>query len=195
MSSRRNTGSLVGGSLLIIFGLLALLGKLFQNFNFWNTFWPFIIIGVGLLFFVGMFAGGKSVSGLAIPGSIITTIGLMLFYQNITNHWESWSYGWTVILMAVGLGIFIMGTWGQNESQRAAGLRVLRIGLILFIIFGAFFELIFTAGMPFGLCSIVFPAALILLGLYLILARSGLLPGRSDNAASRPESTDNPLEE
>jgi hypothetical protein len=195
MSSRRNTGSLVGGSLLIIFGLLALLGKLFQNFNFWNTFWPFIIIGVGLLFFVGMFAGGKSVSGLAIPGSIITTIGLMLFYQNITNHWESWSYGWTVILMAVGLGIFIMGAWGQNESQRAAGLRVLRIGLIMFIIFGAFFELIFTAGMPFGLGSIVFPAALILLGLYLILTRSGLLPGRSENTASESESTDNSLEE
>ena len=195
MSSPRNTGSLVGGSLLIIFGVLALLGKLFQNFNFWNTFWPFFVIGVGLLFFVGMFAGGKSVSGLAIPGSIITTIGLMLFYQNITNHWESWSYGWTVILMAVGLGIFIMGVWGQNESQRAAGLRVLRIGLIMFIIFGAFFELIFTAGMPFGLRSIVFPAALILLGLYLVLSRSGLLPVRSENAASEPESTDNSLEE
>ncbi len=195
MSSRRNTGSLVGGSLLIIFGVLALLGKLFQNFNFWNAFWPFFIIGIGLLFFVGMFAGGKSVSGLAIPGSIITTIGLMLFYQNITNHWESWSYGWTVILMAVGLGIFIMGAWAQNESQRAAGLRVLRIGLIMFIIFGAFFELIFTAGMPFGLRSIVFPAALILLGLYLVLTRSGLLPGRSESAISEPESTDNPLEE
>ena len=195
MSSRRNTGSLVGGSLLIIFGVLALLGKLFQNFNFWNSFWPFFIIGVGLLFFVGMFAGGKSVSGLAIPGSIITTIGLMLFYQNITNHWESWSYGWTVILMAVGLGIFIMGAWGQNESQRAAGLRVLRIGLIMFIIFGAFFELIFTAGRPFSLRSIVFPVALILLGLYLVLTRSGLLPGRSENAVSEPTSTDNSLEE
>ena len=195
MSSQRNTGSLVGGSLLIIFGMLALLGKLFQNFNFWNTFWPFIIIGVGLLFFVGMFAGGKSVSGLAIPGSIVTTIGLMLFYQNITNHWESWSYGWTVILMAVGVGIFIMGAWGQNQSQRAAGLRVLRIGLIMFIIFGAFFELVFTAGRPFGLRSIVFPAALILLGLYLVLTRSGLLPGRSEKTVSEFESTDNSLEE
>ena len=195
MSSQRNTGSLVGGSLLIIFGMLALLGKLFQNFNFWNTFWPFIIIGVGLLFFVGMFAGGKSVSGLAIPGSIVTTIGLMLFYQNITNHWESWSYGWTVILVAVGVGIFIMGAWGQNESQRAAGLRVLRIGLIMFIIFGAFFELVFTAGRPFGLRSIVFPVALILLGLYLVLTRSGLLPGRSENTTSEFESTDNSLEE
>jgi len=188
MSSKRNTGSLVGGSLLVIFGILALLGQLFRNFNFWETFWPFFIIGVGLLFFVGMFAGGRSVSGLAIPGSIITTIGLMLFYQNITDHWESWAYGWTVILMSVGLGIFIMGIWGQNLTQRAAGLRVLRIGLILFIVFGAFFELIFTAGRPFGLRSVIFPAGLILLGLYLVLARSGLLARSSDNAA--PETPD-----
>ena len=189
MSSQRNTGSLVGGSLLIIFGILALVGKIFQNFNFWETFWPFFVIGVGVLFFVGMFAGGRSVSGLAIPGSIITTIGLMLFYQNLTNHWESWSYGWTVILMSVGLGIFIMGFWGQNESQRAAGLRVLRLGLIMFVIFGAFFELIFTSGMSFGLRSIIFPVGLILLGLYLILMRSGLLPGRSTDAVQSTEKT------
>ena len=193
MSSQRNAGALVGGSLLIIFGLLALAGQLFRNFNFWNTFWPFIVIGFGLLFFVGMFAGGRSVSGLAIPGSIITTIGLMLFFQNVTNYWESWSYGWTVILMAVGLGIFIMGAWGQNASQRAAGLRVLRIGLIMFIIFGAFFELIFSAGAPFGLRSIIFPAALILLGVYLVLTRSGLLGSQASDSSA--ESSDKSLEE
>jgi len=184
MSSQRNIGSLVGGALLIIFGALALFGQLFRNLNFWETFWPFFVIGVGLLFFVGMLAGGRSVSGLAIPGSIVTTIGLMLFYQNLSGHWESWSYGWTVILMSVGLGIFIMGLWGQNVTQRAAGLRLLRLGLIMFVIFGAFFELIFTAGRPFGLRSVIFPVALILLGLYLILARSGLLPGRSEDAGS-----------
>ncbi len=193
MSSQRNAGALVGGGLLIIFGLLALAGQLFRGFNFWNTFWPFFIIGFGLLFFVGMIAGGRSVSGLAIPGSIFTAIGLMLFYQNITNHWESWAYGWTVILMAVGVGIFIMGLWGQNLSQRSAGLRVLRIGLVLFIIFGAFFELIFTAGAPLGLRSIVFPAALILLGIYLVISRSGLLPERTTD--NRSESNDNTLEE
>ena len=196
MSSQRNTGSLVGGSLLIIFGVLALLGKLFQNYDFWGTFWPFFIIGVGILFFVGMIAGGRSVSGLAIPGTIITTIGLMLFYQNITDHWESWSYGWTVILMSVGVGIFIMGFWGHNATQRAAGLRVLRLGLIMFVIFGAFFELIFTSGRSFGLRSIIFPVGLILLGLYLILMRSGQLPGRSTDAVDTTvESTENTLEE
>lgn len=193
MSSKRNIGSLVGGSLLIFFGILALVGKVFQTFNFWEILWPFFIIGIGALFFVGMFAGGRSVSGLAIPGSIITTIGLMLFYQNITDHWESWAYGWTVILMSVGLGIFIMGKYGQNESQRSAGLRVLRLGLIMFVIFGAFFELIFTSGMSFGLRSIIFPAGLILLGLYLVLSRSGLLPGRSEETSSA--STESILEE
>jgi hypothetical protein len=193
MSSKRNIGSLVGGSLLIFFGILALVGKVFQTFNFWEILWPFFIIGIGALFFVGMFAGGRSVSGLAIPGSIITTIGLMLFYQNITDHWESWAYGWTVILMSVGLGIFIMGKYGQNESQRSAGLRVLRLGLIMFVIFGAFFELIFTSGMSFGLRSIIFPAGLILLGLYLVLSRSGLFPGRSEETSSA--STESILEE
>lgn len=180
MSSQRNAGSLVGGSLLIIFGALALLGKLFRDIDFWGTFWPFIIVGFGLLFFVGMFAGGRSVSGLAIPGTIITTIGLMFFYQVITNHWESWSYGWTVIIMSVGLGILFMGMWGQNPDQRTAGLQVLQIGAILFIIFGAFFELIFTSHMPLGLRSIIFPIGLILLGLYFLIMRSGLLPGNKE---------------
>jgi hypothetical protein len=167
---------------LILFGALSMLGQLFRGFDFWGTFWPFIIIGIGVMFFVAMLAGGKSLSGLAIPGSIFSAIGLMLFYQNLANHWESWSYGWTVILMAVGVGIFLMGAWGGQPEQRQAGLRVLRIGLILFIIFGAFFELIFTAGMPFGLRSMFFPAALILLGLYLIVTRSGLLPSKSSDS-------------
>jgi hypothetical protein len=182
MSSQRNTGALVVGTLLITFGLLALAGELFRGLHFWGTFWPFIIIGLGAMFFVGMFAGGRSVSGLAIPASIITTIGLILFYQNLTGHWESWSYGWTVILMSVGLGIFIMGAYGENEGQRKSGLGVMRVGLILFILFGGFFEFIFSVGARFGLRQVIFPVALILLGLYLVVKR--LRP-------SQPETIDN----
>src|SRR3990172_3806832 len=177
MSSQRHAGPLVGGALLIAFGVLALLGQLFRG-SFWNVFWPFLIIGIGGMFFVGMIAGGKSVSGLAIPGTIVTVIGLMLLYQNLTGYWESWSYGWTVILMSVGLGIFLTGAYEGNAHRRQAGLRVLWIGLIMFVIFGAFFEMIFSASMPFGLRQIIFPVALILLGIYLVLVRSGLLPSR-----------------
>jgi hypothetical protein len=189
MSTQRNSGALVGGSLLIAFGILALLSQLFRGFDFWSNFWPFIVIGFGAMFFVGMVAGGKSAGSLAIPGSIITVIGLMLLLQNLTDHWESWSYGWTVILMSVGLGIFIMGVWQGDEHRRRAGLRVLEIGTILFVIFGSFFEMLFTTS---GLSQFVFPTALILLGIYLIVKRSGLLPLRRDESFNQD---DNPSQE
>jgi len=181
MSTKRNNGSMVAGSLLILFGLLALLGQLFRGFNFWGIFWPFIVIGFGLMFFVGMLLGGKSVAGLAIPGSIITMSGLMMFFQNLTGYWESWSYSWTVILISVGLGIFIMGLYNGNEGSRRAGLRVMKTGLILLVVFGAFFELIFSASQPFGLRQILFPAALILVGIYLVVDRSGVLRKRGED--------------
>jgi hypothetical protein len=182
----RISGSLIGGILLVIFGILALASQLFSGFNFWGTLWPFIIIGVGAMFFIGMVAGGKSTAPLAIPGTIITAIGLMLFLQNISNHWESWAYGWTVILMAVGLGIYIMGAWSGDPGQRASGMKVLRLGTIMFIIFGAFFEMIFQS---FALANYLFPAALILLGLYLVFRRVGSPSAKKDESQSDHIST------
>jgi hypothetical protein len=175
MSFKRNPGMLVAGSILIAFGLLALLGRLFQGFQFWNYLWPVILIAVGALFFVGMFAGGKSMAGLAIPGSIVGVIGLMMLLQSLSGHWESWAYGWTVILISVGLGIFIMGVYTADEHRRRAGMRVMEIGAILFVIFGGFFEMIFSAFQPYGISRYVFPALLILVGVYLVVVRSGFL--------------------
>ncbi len=171
MSTQRNTGALIGGSVLIAIGILSLFGQIFTSFNFWGFVWPFFVIGIGAMFYIGMFAGGKSVSGLAIPATIITTIGLILFYQNITGHWETWSYAWTVIILAVGLGIYIMGSFGEDEGQRTAGKGLMKVGAILFIVFGGFFEMIFSAGSRFGLRQLIFPVGLILLGLYLIITR------------------------
>jgi putative Mn2+ efflux pump MntP len=125
-----------------------------------------------------MFTGGKSLAGLAIPGTIIAGIGLMLFAQNIFGIWESWSYGWTVILFLVGLGIFIMGLYTGDPLQRQSGLRVMKIGAILFIIFGGFFELIFSTFKPYGIQQYIFPVLLVLLGVYLVITRSGWLPSR-----------------
>jgi len=185
-TSRINVGSLIGGLVLIALGLLALAGQLFREFNFWGTIWPFFIVAIGTLFFLGMFAGGKSEAGLAIPGSILTAIGLMLFLQNLFSYWESWAYSWTVIPMSVGLGIFIMGRYTENPAQRASGLQLLKIGAILFIVFGAFFEmLIFNS---FAFSKYLFPVALILLGIYLILGRSGLLAKPQDMPAVTADS-------
>jgi multisubunit Na+/H+ antiporter MnhC subunit len=182
MSTKRFSGTLMAGVVLIALGLLSLLGQIFRGFPFWSYLWPLVLIGFGGLFFVGMFAGGKSFAGLAIPGTIIAGLGLMMFFQNLTGYWESWAYSWTIILVLVGLGIFIMGLYSEDLHRRQAGLRVIKVGAILFVIFGGFFELIFNAFRPFGIQQYIFPLLLVGLGVYLVLIRSGLLSTRHVNS-------------
>lgn len=175
MQTNRNTGGLIGGAVLIAVGLLSLAGRIFDNFN-WGFVWPFIVIGVGAIFFVAMFAGGKQTAAFAIPGSIISGIGLVLLFQNIVKHWESMSYFWTFIVIFVGLGIYVMGWYGGDEGQKQSGWRVMKVGFILFIIFGAFFEILIFSSFN----NLVFPILLILLGAYLVLSRTGLFGKRNN---------------
>jgi uncharacterized membrane protein YfcA len=51
--------------------------------------------------------------------------------------------------------------------------------LILFIIFGSFFEMIFSS-----IGNLIFPILLILLGAYLVVSRSGLLGKRKEDTTS-----------
>jgi hypothetical protein len=176
-TNRSNAGALIGGAVLIAFGLLSLAGQVFRNLN-WGFFWPFIVIGIGALFFVAMFAGGKQTAGFAIPGSIVGGVGLVLLFQNITSHWESMSYFWTLIIMFVGAGIYIMGLYGGDANHKKSGMGVMKVGLILFIVFGTFFEMIFS-----GFSNTLFPILLILLGGYLILNRSGLFGAKKHDSS------------
>lgn len=181
-NKRSNIGGLVGGALLVAFGLLALAGQVFRVVN-WGFLWPFVIIGFGILFFVGMVAGGKKVAALAIPGSIITGLGLVLFVLNTIDHWEAMSYFWTLIVLFVGVGLYIMGIFDRTESRKQAGIGVMKVGGILFLIFGTFFEMIFSGFRPYSVSGIVFPALLMITGIYLILSRSGIL-GKKESSST-----------
>ena len=185
-TERSNTGALVGGTLLVVFGALALALQVFRDVFTWSLAWPVGVIALGGLFFAGMFASGKSGSGLAIPGSIIGGLGLLLLYQNLTGHWESWAYAWALIVFFVGLGVYLMGLYAGDEGQKHGGARVMRTGFILFVIFGAFFEMLFSAGREPGLRSLLFPVLLILVGGYLILRRLGLFGGRRKSGPETP---------
>ena len=177
-TNRSNVGALIGGTLLVAFGLLTLAGQVFRNVD-WGFLWPFAIIMFGGLFFVAMFAVGKQGAAFAIPGSIISGVGLILLFQNITGQWESMSYFWTLFILFVGVGIYLMGWYGGDATQKRSGLGVMKAGFILFIIFGAFFEMIFSS-----FNNILFPVLLILLGAYLILSRSGLFRARKTEESS-----------
>lgn len=180
MTTKHSTvGSLIGGALLIIFGTFALLGQWLPG-AFWGALWPLIIIGAGALFFIAALVGrgtsetfgvpAKDKAALAIPGSIITMVGVILWLQNIFGHYQSWSYAWAAIIMAVGFGIFVMGWLQTDENRRAEGLRVMKTGFVLLLIFGAFFEMVFRS---FIGAQYLFPIALILLGGYLLISRFG----------------------
>lgn len=192
-SERSRSGALVAGTLLIVFGLLSLASQLFRNVVNWSVLWPLAIVVVGALFFAGMFAGGRGTSGLAIPGAIVSGIGLVLLYQNVTSHWESWAYSWALIVLFVGAGIYIAGLYGRDERQAQSGVKVMKVGFILFVIFGAFFEMIFSMDRSLGFRGLLFPSLLILLGLYLIVRRVGLLGGRKGNEADLPRPPEPPV--
>jgi hypothetical protein len=141
--NRRNRGSLVGGLVLVLVGLFLLVLQLapaMVNFLRLELTWPFIIIGIGLLFFVGILVWGRSSAGLAVPGSIVTGIGLLLLYQNWSHNWESWAYAWALIPGMVGVGAILTGLIEGKSPSRAvsAGSGLILISLILFVVFGFF---------------------------------------------------------
>ena len=91
------TSSIIAGLILILVGLFFLLLPFFPDLADSISIaelWPLIIVGVGGLFLLGALLGTPD---LAIPGSIIAGIGLMLYYQNANNAWETWAYSWALI--------------------------------------------------------------------------------------------------
>jgi hypothetical protein len=179
MSQEPSRIGTVAGILLILLGALFMALQFFE-IRFWDDLWPAVIIGVGLLFFVAMLVSGKQGGALAIPGSIITMVGLILLFHNTFGFWETWAYAWTLIVVAAGIGIHIYGRFTGQDKTRQSGGVVARIGLVLFVLFGIFFELFIGLTGVFEGSSLLWPLLMILLGVYLLLARSGIFTRRRD---------------
>lgn len=130
---------IVAGILLILLGLIFLANELFPEFfEFWD--WPFVIIGLGLVFLLWAIFSGSG--GLAIPGSILTGIGGILYYQNLNNAWASWAFLWALIPAFVGLGILLSGLINRRFKHGiTGGLTLILISAILFFAFGSAFGL------------------------------------------------------
>jgi hypothetical protein len=170
MKNRR--GPITIGIILLLVGGFMLLDQfipgLFQSiFGAWLS-WPWIIVGTGIIFLFAAIISG--VSGLAIPASIITTVGLILNYQWITGDWESWAFMWALIPASVGLGMILMGLIQGRIRTTWPGFWMLICNLIVFAVFMAFFR------RDSLLLARYWPVLLIVLGV-MVLAR-GLWPKR-----------------
>lgn len=138
---RETRTRVVGGVLLILLGLMFLAYQLLPApFEFLRgaDAWPLIVIasGVFLLIF-GLVVGAP---GMAIPASIVSGIGFLLFYQNATGDWGSWSYAWALIPGFVGIGVILNGLLGGDRMRDAleGGIWLIVISLTMFAIFGSF---------------------------------------------------------
>lgn len=174
MSSSRNKLGIILGAILIGAGALFLIAELTGLASF-GLLWPMIIMLVGAGFFIGMFIGGPEAGGLAIPGSIILTVGLILLIQNAFDLWITWSYAWALIISAVGLGLVIFGAYSDKRDLRESGVKLINLGLVLFVVFGLIASLLWNAAGVTNTGYGFFGLMMSLIGLYLLIHRAYLL--------------------
>ncbi len=132
--------SLAFGIVLILLGVWFLAVQFVPGLNALfgiQMTWPLIIVAVGVLLLVfGMLAG---IPGMAIPACVVGGIGLLLYWQNATNNWESWAYAWTLIPGFVGVGVMLNGLLGHDTRESlTGGLWLVIISLVLYAIFASF---------------------------------------------------------
>jgi protein-S-isoprenylcysteine O-methyltransferase Ste14 len=110
--------------------------------------WPLFVVGAGfVLLVIGLLANEP---GMAVPACIVGGVGGLLYWQNLTKRWETWSYAWALIPGFVGVGVTIL------------------VSLVLFVVFGTIMGGQFT--------GFVWPSILIAAGVILLIGN--LLRGR-----------------
>jgi len=132
----RSKSAIVVGAILIALGVFFLVTRaapgVFGTFS-----WPVIVIGVGVAFLV--IALATWTPGLAVPACVIGGIGGILYWQNQTGAWDTWSYAWALIPAFSGVGVFLNETMeGKPLKGIVDGGWPVLIGLLLFFLFGSF---------------------------------------------------------
>lgn len=171
-NQQSNQINFILGGILIVLGAFFLLSQLF-GFRLGHYLWPFYIIAPGVLLFIfALSADGDSGGVLAAIGSVVTMTGLLLFFQNMTDTFQSWAYGWALVgPTAIGLGLMVYGTLKDQEKMARDGKKLATIGVTIFFVGAIFFELIIGIS-GFGIGRIgryVWPLLLIGVGIFFVL--------------------------
>lgn len=165
------------GAILVVVGLLLFLGQLL-DIGIGDIGWPFFVIAIGLALLVL----GLSVvreTGLIVAGTVVTVIGLVLFYQHQTGHWESWAYAWALVGPAAsGLGLALSGIRFLDGGDVRRGTWGMLGGLALFAVGFIFFEgVIGISGERLPFADWLLPVAVIAIGAVLLLRGLTRRPG------------------
>lgn len=196
------------GGILIVVGLVFFASQQL-NIDIGEATWPFYVIAPG----VAMLTFGltqRRGSGLAIAGSIVTMVGLVLIYQNATDHWESWAYAWALVGPGgSGIGMLLYGTRSRDAKMARDGFFTILTALGLFAAGFVFFEgVIGISGRRLPLPEWALPVAVIAIGVLVLLrgltyrghqgggwGRTAWQGGTDDPSAPAEAATATPAEE
>jgi hypothetical protein len=189
-SPRRQVGGFTAiGILLLAAGVLGLAAGALDIDPFaaaGGNRWPLLVIVPGLVLLgASVFPTPPNGLGFAIPGAIVTTVGLVLTYQQATGHWQSWAYAWALVGPgAAGVAMLLYGLVFRDRPTAIGGARLALIGATLFGIGAWYFETIFRTGeVPVDLGS-WWPFVVIAVGLVALVA--GLRTTAGDEVGAQP---------
>ncbi len=146
--TQENRGRIIWAVLLIAAGLYLFAVQFFpalQVLAINQDNWPLILVGIGAILLV---AGLLTwTPGLMVPACIVGGLGVLMFWQNATNNWQSWAYAWTLVPGFIGVGVLLMNVMQGDLRQglRQGGSAIL-FSAIAFLVFGSFFGAIGSFG-------------------------------------------------
>jgi hypothetical protein len=141
IGARPPQAGIVAGLILVIVGSLFLLGRV-VDITIGPHAWPLWIIVPGIAMVAGsLMIPPRGGLGLAIPGAIVTMVGLVLWVQEAYGLYATWAYAWALVApTGPGLGMLAYGLARGDRELTGDGLRMTLVGLGLFLGFALFFE-------------------------------------------------------
>lgn len=169
MNMSQDTGRAIAGVGLIAVGGMFLFAQV-TGINFLGVAWPLLVLIPGLVFLViALRSDNEETAGLIFPGIVVTGTGVILSYQNMTNHWESWAYIWTLYPVFVGMAMRFVGYRTQNPEVARVGKVMMLVGTTAFVGLAALFELFIFNGGSIGIIAPLIPVVMIGAGVFLLV--------------------------
>jgi hypothetical protein len=176
----------LAGAILILLGIAFLMVRFILSifdFDLGHYAWPFFIIVPGVLMFLVAFMLERQAGvTLAMFGCMVIMTGSILMIQNIFDLYASWAYAWALIApTSMGLAKLLYGVLRGLGDEVKTGLAMTGVGAVIFVVAGAFFELIIDInGLGLNVSWICWPTLLIGAGVFTLIVN--LIPRRNSSS-------------
>lgn len=159
------TSNIIWGIALIAFGCLLLLNRVLGDTIFsMSNLWPLFVLVPGLVFEFSYFSTRRN-PGVLVPGGILTTIGILFFFETYTN-WMFSEYTWPIYILSVAIGLFQLYLF----SGRNRGLLV-PVTILTTVAAISLLSILFGSVISWLNYSLIGPILFILLGLFILFRK------------------------